>query len=99
MENLNRTRRNFKSPRNLTSVFTAYPSENSRHTLNTKQPRREVRYLSKKETRNTSKICHRCEYVTQVKGRTFKCPSCGIEYNRDLNIAINIAHALTRRMG
>jgi len=58
-----------------------------------------VKYLTRKETRNTSKTCHKCGYVTQVKGRMFKCPRCGVVYNRDLNGAINIAHALMRRMG
>ncbi|MHA1859511.1 MAG: zinc ribbon domain-containing protein [Candidatus Asgardarchaeia archaeon] len=42
---------------------------------------------------------HRCGYVTRVRGREFKCPRCGLIYNRDLNGAINIAHALKRRMG
>ncbi|MCS7374144.1 MAG: transposase [archaeon GB-1845-036] len=59
----------------------------------------EVRYLTKRETMNTSKKCHRCGYVTQVKGRAFRCPRCGLVYNRDLNACINIAHALTRGMG
>ena len=58
-----------------------------------------MRYLSKKEVRNTSKRCHRCGHVARVKGREFRCPKCGLIYNRDLNAAINIAHALTRGMG
>jgi hypothetical protein len=37
----------------------------------------------------------RCRHVAQVNGREFKCPTCGMEYNGDLNIA----HALTRGMG
>ncbi|WP_410713462.1 zinc ribbon domain-containing protein, partial [Caldisphaera sp.] len=37
--------------------------------------------------------------VTRVEGREFKCPKCGLIYNRDLNASINIAHALTRGMG
>jgi len=49
--------------------------------------------------KNTSKTCHRCGYVTRVEGREFKCPKCGLIYNRDLNASINIAHALTRGMG
>ena len=51
----------------------------------------DVRYLSKKETMNTSKICHRCGHVAQVNGREFRCPKCGLVYDRDLNAAINIA--------
>jgi len=55
--------------------------------------------LTKKETRNTSKTCHRCGYVTQVKGRIFKCPKCGMEYDRDLNACINIAHRVMKLYG
>jgi len=49
--------------------------------------------------KNTSKRCHRCGHVAQANGREFRCPKCGLKYNRDLNAAINIAHALTRGMG
>lgn len=59
----------------------------------------EVRYLTKKETRNTSKTCHRCGYVAQVKGRLFRCPECGMEYDRDLNACINITHRVMSSMG
>ena len=41
----------------------------------------------------------RCGHVAQVSGREFRCPKCGLIYNRDLNACINIAHALTRGMG
>jgi len=46
---------------------------------------------------NTSKRCHRCGHVAQAN-REFRC-ECGLVYNRDLNAATNIAHALTRGMG
>jgi transposase len=59
----------------------------------------EVKYLTKKETRNTSRTCHRCGYVAQVKGRIFKCPKCGMEYDRDLNACVNIAHRVMSSMG
>ena len=50
--------------------------------------------------KNTSKRCHRCGHVARkVEGREFRCPKCGLVYNRDLNSAINIAHALTRGVG
>ncbi|MHC1635780.1 MAG: RNA-guided endonuclease InsQ/TnpB family protein, partial [Candidatus Methanospirareceae archaeon] len=49
--------------------------------------------------KNTSKRCHKCGHVAQVSRREFRCPRCGLVYNRDLNSAINIAHALTRGMG
>jgi len=50
------------------------------------------------DPKNTSKRCHRCGHVAQAN-REFRCPNCGLVYNRDLNAAINIAHALTRGMG
>ena len=58
-----------------------------------------VYYLPKNLVKNTSKTCHRCGYVAQVKGREIKCPNCGLRYNRDLNASVNIAHRLMRSMG
>ncbi|MCW7078598.1 MAG: RNA-guided endonuclease TnpB family protein [Canidatus Methanoxibalbensis ujae] len=49
--------------------------------------------------KNTSKRCYRCRHVAQVNGREFRCPKCGLVYNRDLNATINIAHALKRGDG
>jgi IS605 OrfB family transposase len=48
------------------------------------------------DERNTSRICHRCG----LPGRRpiqalFVCPYCDIQYNADLNGAINIAHRLS----
>jgi len=41
---------------------------------------------------NTSKTCHRCgKEGKRVSQGLFKCPNCGLEYNTDLNGAINIA--------
>ena len=40
----------------------------------------------------TSKTCHQCgEKGTRPYQGLFKCQSCGLEYNADLNGAINIA--------
>jgi transposase len=40
----------------------------------------------------TSKTCHRCGSLnTLVEKRLFRCRECGLEYNRDLNAAVNIA--------
>ena len=47
--------------------------------------------------KDTSKGCHRCGHVAQTN-REFRCPKCGLVYNRDLNSAINIAYALKRGM-
>ncbi|PUA33055.1 MAG: hypothetical protein B9J98_03020 [Candidatus Terraquivivens tikiterensis] len=53
----------------------------------------EVRYLPKKDVKNTSKTCHGCGHVAQVKGREFRRPRCGLIYNRDLNACVNVANA------
>jgi len=50
--------------------------------------------------KNSSKTCHRCGHVARkVNGREFRCPKCGLVYNRDLNSAINLARSLTRGAG
>ena len=101
MENLNGIRRNFKKSRKLNKRFHSLPFRKLQTIIEYKANLEgiEVKYLTKKETKNSTKTCHRCGYVTQVKGRIFKCPSCGMEYNRDLNACVNIACALMRRMG
>ncbi len=101
MENLNGIRRNFKKSKKLNRRFHSLPFRKLQAYIEYKANLEgiEVRYLTKEETKNTSKTCHRCGYVARVKGRLFKCPKCGMEYNRDLNACINIAYALTRRMG
>jgi putative transposase len=41
----------------------------------------------------TTQTCHRCgSKNTVVCKRYFKCLDCGLEYNRDLNPAINIGN-------
>jgi predicted RNA-binding Zn-ribbon protein involved in translation (DUF1610 family) len=52
-----------------------------------------------REKRNTSRTCHRCGHVAQVRGRIFKCPKCGMEYDRDLNACVNIARRVTSSAG
>jgi transposase len=58
-----------------------------------------VVYLEKKLVKNASRTCHWYGHVAQVKGRIFKCPNCGMEYNRDLNACINIARRVTSSAG
>jgi len=41
----------------------------------------------------------RCGHVAQVNGREFRCPKCGLIYDRDLNVCINIARRLMRSAG
>jgi len=52
------------------------------------------------KARGTSRTCHECGHVVRkLNGREFKCPACGLIYNRDLNGAINIAKLLKRELG
>jgi len=101
MENLNGIRRSFNKSKRLNRRFHSLPFRKLQTLIEYKANLQGigVEYLIKKETKNTSKTCHKCGHVAQTKGRIFKCPRCGLTYNRDLNAAINIAHALTRRMG
>jgi len=101
MENLNGIRRNFKKAKKLNNRFHSLPFRKLQTIIEYKANLEgiEVKYLTKKETKNTSKTCHRCGHVAQVKGREFRCPRCGLIYNRDLNACVNIAHALMRGMG
>jgi len=101
MEDLREVRDNFKKSKKLNKRFHNLPFRKLQTIIEYKALLEgiDVRYLSKKETRNTSKTCHRCGHVAQVRGREFRCPKCGLVYNRDLNACINIAHALTRGMG
>jgi putative transposase len=101
MENLNGIRQNFKKSKKLNKRFHSLPFRKLQIYIEHKALLEgiEVRYLTKKETRNTSKTCHRCGHVAQVKGRMFKCPKCGMEYDRDLNACINIAHRVMSSMG
>jgi IS605 OrfB family transposase len=101
MEDLKGIRSNFKKSKKLNKRFHLLPFRKLQTYIEYKALLEgiEVKYLTKKETRNTSKTCHRCRHVAQVKGREFRCPKCGLIYNRDLNACINIAHALTRGMG
>jgi IS605 OrfB family transposase len=101
MENLNGIRSNFKKSKKLNRRFHSLPFRRLQTIIEYKAllEGMEVRYLTKEETRNTSRACHRCGHVAQVKGRVFKCPSCGMEYDRDLNACVNIAHRVTSSMG
>ena len=94
MEDLTGIRRNFKKSKRLNRRFHSLPFRKLQAIVEYKANLEgiEVKYLTKKQTRNTSKTCHKCGYVTQVKGRAFKCPNCGMEYDRDLNACVNIAH-------
>ena len=101
MENLNGIRRRFKKSKKLNRRFHSLPFRKLQTLIEYKALLEgiDVMYLSEKETKNTSKTCHRCGYVTRTKGRIFKCPKCGMEYDRDLNASINIAHRVMSSVG
>ncbi|MGB9718726.1 MAG: RNA-guided endonuclease InsQ/TnpB family protein, partial [Thermoproteota archaeon] len=101
LEELNGIRRKFKKSKRLNRRFHSLPFRRLQTIIEYKALLEgiEVRYLPKKEVKNTSKECHRCGHVAQVKGRIFKCPKCGMKYDRDLNACINIAHRVMSSMG
>ena len=101
MESLNGVRNSFKGSKKLNRRFHSTPFRKLQTIIEYKALLEgiEVRYLTKEETKNTSRTCHRCGHVARVKGRVFKCPKCGMEYDRDLNACINIAHRVTSSMG
>jgi putative transposase len=101
MEDLTGIRDNFDKSKKLNRRFHSLPFRKLQTYIEYKAllERIEVRYLTKKEVRNTSKTCHRCGHVAQVNGREFRCPKCGLIYDRDLNACINIARRLMRSAG
>ena len=51
------------------------------------------RKIIRVKAKDTSKTCSRCGYVNhdlKLSDRVFKCPSCGLRIDRDLNASINI---------
>jgi putative transposase len=101
MEDLTGIRDNFDKSKKLNRRFHSLPFRKLQTYIEYKALLEgiEVRYLTKKEVRNTSKTCHRCGHVAQVNGREFRCPKCGLIYDRDLNACINIARRLMRSAG
>ncbi len=101
MENLKEIRKSFKKSKKLNRRFHSLPFRKLQTYIEYKANLEgiEVKYLTRKETKNTSKECHRCGYATRVKRRIFKCPKCGMEYDRDLNACVNIARRVTSSTG
>jgi len=102
MENLNGIRKSFNKSKKLNKRFHSLPFRKLQTYIEYKALLEgiDVRYLTKKETRNTSKTCHRCGHVARIgASRIYKCPNCGMEYDRDLNACVNIAHRVTSSMG
>jgi len=101
MEDLNGIRRNFKKSKKLNKRFHSLPFRKLQTIIEYKALLEgiDVKYLTREQTKNTSKECHRCGHVAQVRGRIFRCPSCGMEYDRDLNACINIARRVMGSAG
>jgi putative transposase len=102
MEDLTGIRDSFDKSKELNKRFHSLPFRKLQEIVEYKALLEgiEVRYLPKKEVRNTSRTCHRCGHVAQIGvGRIYKCPKCGMEYDRDLNACINIARRLMRSAG
>ncbi len=102
MENLNGIRRSFRGSKKLNRRFHNLPFRKLQTYIEYKANLEgiEVKYLTGKETKNTSKTCHRCGHVARkVNGRIYRCPKCGMEYDRDLNACVNIAHRVMSSMG
>jgi len=102
MENLDGIRRNFKRSKSLNRRFHSLPFRKLQEILEYKALLNgiEVKYLRKKDVRNISRKCHSCGHFARITyEREFKCPRCGLIYNRDLNACINIAHRVMSSMG
>ena len=70
------------------------PSHKTRHMLTYKALWEEIPVVSLNEA-YTSQLCWRCKSLnTEIRKRSFRCKECGLEYNRDLNGAVNIGNRL-----
>jgi len=98
MEKLTGIRKNFEKGKELNRRFHSLPFRKLQKMVEYKAKLQGIKvvYVNPK---GTSKTCHRCGYVTRTDGREYRCPKCGLKYNRDLNASINIARALTRGTG
>jgi IS605 OrfB family transposase len=101
MEDLTGIRKRFKGGKRLNRRFHSLPFRRLQELVEYKALLQgiETRYLTKDQTRNTTRECHRCGHVAPVSGRTYRCAECGLEYDRDLNAAVNIAQRLMRELG
>ncbi|MFX1362514.1 MAG: RNA-guided endonuclease InsQ/TnpB family protein [Promethearchaeota archaeon] len=70
------------------------PSHKAKHMLTYKALWGEIPVIPLNEA-CTSQLCWRCKSLnTEIEKRSFRCKECGLEYNRDLNGAINIGNRL-----
>jgi len=102
MEDLTDIRENFHKSKKLNRRFHSLPFRKLQKIIEYKALLAGINviYLEKKLVKNTSKTCHRCGHVVRsLRGRIFKCPKCGMEYDRDLNSCINIARRVMSSAG
>jgi IS605 OrfB family transposase len=102
MEDLMGIRENFHKSKKLNRRFHSLPFRKLQKITEYKALLAGINviYLEKKLVKNTSKTCHRCGHVVRsLRGRIFKCPKCGMEYDRDLNSCINIARRVMSSAG
>jgi len=72
----------------------AMSSHKIKHMLTYKALWKEIPVIPVNET-YTSQLCWRCGSLnTETGKRLFKCKDCGLEYNRDLNGAVNMGNRL-----
>ena len=70
------------------------PSHKIKHMLNYKALWEGIPIIGVNES-YTSQLCWRCGSLnTEIRKRLFRCKDCGLEYNRDLNGAVNIGNRL-----
>jgi len=98
MENLKGIRESIKVSRQMRKRLHSWPFRKLQEYIKYKANLAGIQVIHIK-SKDTSRKCHRCGHVAQVKGREFRCPECGMSYNRDLNAAVNIAYALKRGIG
>jgi len=56
---------------------------------------RQLEMMPSENESYTTQLCWRCRSLnTEIRKRLFRCKSCGLEYNRDLNGAVNIGNRL-----
>ncbi|MEX2722112.1 MAG: RNA-guided endonuclease InsQ/TnpB family protein [Candidatus Wukongarchaeota archaeon] len=88
-----RVKRKTRCKKNNRKIHTM-PSYKIKHMLTYKALWKEIPAIPLNEA-YTSKLCWRCGSLnTEIRKRSFRCKECGLEYNRDLNGAINIGNRL-----
>ena len=45
----------------------------------------------------SSQICSNCGYIQNIgRAKIYRCPNCGLEIDRDVNAAINLANLVNK---